>query len=208
MAKKDKEKKDKKKKSKDGGKAPAPTKKERLMMSDITCAWVFLQKPRPLDDDADDDAEPNYEVTGILDKKKDKKKIEKLTTFVKTVAKSANGGGGFDGDWLTPIKDGDKYNKKSKSPKDFYKGKVFFRAKTRYRPGVVTRSGEPAMPDDFDEMGYSGCRFHVSMNAGTYDHKGNQGVSLYLGNVMLRKEGKRLDGQISAEAEFADYADD
>lgn len=201
MAKKDKEKKSKKDKTEE---APAKASK-RLILQDVRGVWVYLQTPRPAQSDDEDD-NPTYEIEALLDPKANKKAIAGINAMAEACAKEA----GFKKNWRHPLRDGDEWNEeqddKEKRNK-YYKGMKFLKLKTWYRPGVVNRQGEPAMPEDFSEMGFSGCYFNISVTAKAYDYNGNKGVRIQLGNVMLRKVGKRLDNNVSAEDEFAKYAD-
>jgi hypothetical protein len=87
---------------------------------------------------------------------------------------------------------------------------VFFNANSGKQPGVVNRRGKPAGVDDLEEMCYSGCYYHVSVNFYYFPAKdgGLPGVAVGLNNLMLRKEGERLDGSTSAVSDFADFAVD
>lgn len=198
-------------KSADKGKSTVSAK-DRVVLEDCRGLWLYIKEPRPLNDEDknDEDKDPQYEMTVLLDEKKQKKSIAKVEALVMAVAKD-NGLKPKD-DWLSPIKSGDaEYKKRKKKGKDAEKalqGMVVLKLKTYYKPDVVNQSNETAMPEDWQEMGFSGCYFNVSLTAKHYDYKGNEGVRLQLGNVMFRREGKRIGGGVSAQSEFSKYADD
>lgn len=222
MAKKDDKKKDKgAKPEKKAGKKDKPEKKakgpklaakDRIILENVRGIWLYIKDPRPLNDmdKGDDDKDPQYEMTVLLDNKKQKKTIAKVQALVDAVAEEESF---TDPDeWLTPIKSGDAINKKAKKkgkdPIEAMAGCTVLKLKSYYRPDVVTPNNETPMPEDWQELGFSGCYFNVSMTAKGYDYKGNEGVRLQLGNVMFRKEGKRVGGGMSAQSEFSKYADD
>jgi len=83
-----------------------------------------------------------------------------------------------------------------------YKGTSFFNCNNASQPGVVGPDTAPLL--DQDKL-YSGCYCHVDVNFYPYNHpKGGKGVGAGLNNIMLVKEGERLDGRVSAEEAFAD----
>jgi hypothetical protein len=97
-----------------------------------------------------------------------------------------------------PLRDGD-----TERDGEEYKGCWFMNAGSKNAPGVVGVDVKPIM--DRDEF-YSGCYARASINFFYFDQKGNRGVGVGLNNLMKTKDGERLDGRRSAEAEFADFA--
>lgn len=213
MAKKDKDKKSSKKKDdKKKSSGPKLSAKDRVILEDVRGVFLYIKEPRPLneEDKKDDDKDPQYEITVLVNDKKQSKQVAKVKALVEAVAKEAS----FNDpdDWLNPIKSGDsiikKAKKRGKDPVKAMAGCTVLKLKTYYKPDIATRNNETPMQEDWEEMGFSGCYFNVSLTAKPYDHKGNEGVRLQLGNVMFRKPGERVGGGVSAKSEFADYADE
>ena len=90
-----------------------------------------------------------------------------------------------------------------------YKDCFFFNASSKNKPGVVKAQSNSAPvpifdPDDF----YSGCYGRVDLNFFPYYQAGNRGIGAGLNNVMMVKEGERLDGRQKAEDAFKSYTED
>lgn len=107
-----------------------------------------------------------------------------------------------------PIRDGDaEFEEGNRGPE--YKGCFFINATSKNKPGVVkAQKDSPPVPvfdpDDF----YSGCYGRVDVNFFPYNQAGNRGVGVGLNNVMMVKEGERLDGRMKAEDAFGTYTDE
>ena len=88
-----------------------------------------------------------------------------------------------------------------------YKDHMFFNASNaKQQPGVVGPDGQPLLTPD---RLYSGCYCHVDIGFFAYNHpKGGKGIGAGFNNIMLVKEGDRLDGGKSAEEAFAGLAGD
>jgi hypothetical protein len=72
--------------------------------------------------------------------------------------------------------------------------------KTTQKPGVVDSQVQPILNEaEF----YAGCYAIASVNASTYDQKGNRGVSFYLQNIQKVRDGDALAGRAKPENEFA-----
>lgn len=107
-----------------------------------------------------------------------------------------------------PIRDADAEGRDGKE----YEGMMFSNAKTnakKGRPGIILKGGTKLTdPDDIIDKVYSGCTGQVSVTAYYFDNSGNKGIALALNNVMKWADGERLDGNVSAEDEFADLIDE
>ena len=57
-------------------------------------------------------------------------------------------------------------------------------------------------------MVYSGCFCNVSVNLYPFNANGNRGVAVGLGNIQFVKDGDRLSGRASADADFDALEDD
>ena len=104
-----------------------------------------------------------------------------------------------------PIRDGDaEFESGNRGPE--YKGCFFINATSKNKPGVVKAQKDSAPvpifdPDDF----YSGCHGRADVNFFPYNQAGNRGVGVGLNNLMMVKEGERLDGRQKAEDAFGSY---
>lgn len=104
-----------------------------------------------------------------------------------------------------PIRDGDKeFEAGDRGPE--YKGCFFVNATSKNKPGCVKaqKDSRPVPvfdPDDF----YSGCYGRADVNFFPYNQAGNRGVGVGLNNLMMVKEGERLDGRMKAEDAFETY---
>jgi len=110
------------------------------------------------------------------------------------------------GMYKLPLRDGDEERDGAE-----YEGQYFLNANSKKkRPGAVTRSNQKPDEDDWDEMGYSGCYFHVSVNFYAFEGQegGKPGVAVGLNNIMFRKAGDRLDGSVAASNEFSSFEDE
>ena len=104
-----------------------------------------------------------------------------------------------------PLRDGDKEFEAGTRGAE-YKGCFFLNSSSTNKPGVVkAQAGGPPVPIfDPDEF-YSGCYGRADINFFPYNQAGNRGIGVGLNNLMLIKEGERLDGRQKAEDAFADY---
>lgn len=104
-----------------------------------------------------------------------------------------------------PLRDGDKELKDGTREGAEYKGMFFINAAANddSPPGVVGSDAQPLM--DHKEI-YSGCVVRLDIKAFPYKKGGNCGIGWWLNNVMLLKDGPRLDGKMNAVDAFAEYA--
>jgi hypothetical protein len=92
-----------------------------------------------------------------------------------------------------PLRDGDDKDD------EVYEDHFYINAKSRQRPGVVDRDKNPIM--DEEEI-YSGVWAYVSVTFFGYDVSGSKGIACGLNNIMKFKDGERLGGRVSADADF------
>lgn len=89
--------------------------------------------------------------------------------------------------------------------KGYEKGAIYFNAKNKMAPGVVSRyvgpDGKPAPIVEPAEI-YAGVQVKASVKAFGYDTKGNKGIAFSLQNIQKWADGKRLDGRKAAQDEF------
>lgn len=96
------------------------------------------------------------------------------------------------------LRDGDIEIETEGRPKH-YKGTVFFNVTNKSQPGIVGPDTKPLM--DRDKL-YSGCYCHLDVNFAPFNNE-SRGVGAYLNNIMLVKEGERLDGRQAPEEAFS-----
>ena len=107
----------------------------------------------------------------------------------------------------TPLRDGDQEAaEKDDGSRDYLKGCLFFNASSNAdrQPAVVDRRNAPIMRlDDF----YAGCFGIADINF--YPFKfGKGGVAAGLNSIMKREEGERLDGRMSTDQAFGQFAEE
>ena len=73
--------------------------------------------------------------------------------------------------------------------------------------GRCEAGGPPVPIFDPDEF-FSGCYGRADINFFPYNQAGNRGVGVGLNNLMLVKEGERLDGRQKAEDAFKDFTEE
>jgi len=101
-----------------------------------------------------------------------------------------------------PLRDGDKEHEEGNRGAE-YKGHWFINASSKNKPGIVDHEAKPLFdPDTF----YSGCYGRADVNFFPYNQAGNRGIGVGLNNLMMTREGERLDGRQKAEDAFAAFA--
>lgn len=90
--------------------------------------------------------------------------------------------------------------------KDYPEGSTFFNARSKEKPGIVSRyvdpdTGKAAAITDPAKV-YPGVYARASITFYGYDTKGNKGVAVGLNNVQILKDGPRLDNRKAAADEF------
>ena len=103
-----------------------------------------------------------------------------------------------------PLRDGDDELASGDKKGSEYKGHYFINASANEDrpPGVVDAKVQPLM--DRNAL-YSGCIVRCDINAFPYKSGGNSGIGWGLNNVMLVKDGDRLDGRLDAVDAFSAF---
>lgn len=149
----------------------------------------------------DGDADKGKYMTNVLIPKEEKETVKALKQAIekaRTAAIAAKWGGKEPKNLDLPLRDGED---KENDPDGIYPGHFYVNAKCSTRPGVVDKNKVPIT--DEEEI-YSGIWAIVSVTFYGYDTAGKKGVACGLNNVMKYKDGDRLGGRISADADFAD----
>ena len=101
----------------------------------------------------------------------------------------------------TPLRDGDMERPDDPAYADSY----FINCNSVERPGIVDRKRVPITDPT---VIYSGCYIRASINIYPFNTNGNRGVACSLGNIQFVKDGDRLGGKASADADFDELDDE
>ena len=147
--------------------------------------------------------EEKYSVSCVIPKsdKKTIAKIQKAVEAAKEDGKTRKWSGKIPPNLKLPLRDGDIDRPDDENYQDCY----FLNATSKDAPQVVDRREQPATDP---MMVYSGCYCNVSVNFYAFNANGNRGVAAGLGNIQFVKDGERLSGKASADADFDALEDD
>ena len=148
-------------------------------------------------------SDPKYSVSCVIPKadKDTLMKIHKAVEAAKEDGKTRKWGGKIPANLKLPIRDGDI----DRPDDENYENSFFVNASSKDAPQVVDRRKNEI---DDPMMVYSGCYCNVSVNFYAFNANGNRGVAAGLGNVQFVKDGERLSGKASADADFDELEDD
>lgn len=148
----------------------------------------------------------------LLIPKEDKKSIQVIQSAIKDAIQVGIEKGKFNKAQVKalklPLRDGDKeFDSGNRGPE--YQGHYFLNATSANAPGVVKaqKNGPPVPIIDADDF-FSGCFGRADVNFFPYSAAGNKGVGVGLNNLLLVKEGERLDGRMKAEDAFSEFTDE
>ena len=146
----------------------------------------------------------------------DKKDVKGVEALKDAIAKAIEKGRTSYAPWkgkvpnfrYQSLRDGDAELASGDKEDKIYAGKVFINTsmdagKNPQGPGVVDKHGKPLM--DQGDL-YAGCIVRLDVNAFPYTNSGNSGVGWGLNNIMVVRDGERLDGRSKAEDAFASFA--
>ena len=148
-------------------------------------------------------SEAKYSVSCLIpkDDKKTLLAIHKAVEAAKEDGKVRKWGGKLPPNLKLPLRDGDI----DRPDDENYQEHFFLNATSKDAPQVVDRHVQPVV--DL-MMVYSGCFCNVSVNFYPFNANGNRGVAVGLGNIQFVKDGDRLSGRASADADFDALEDD
>jgi hypothetical protein len=157
------------------------------------------------DGSVDGDKKPKYEVTMIFDPSafspEDKKRFSAMRALVDEVAIENFKKKLQDlPNSRKPFRDGAE----KEHLEGYGAGKIFAKASSFSRPGVVASDGKTPIEDV--EAFYAGCFARATVTAYHYSVKGNKGVSFGLSNVMFVKDGDRFDSRTDPAEDFGEVA--
>lgn len=179
----------------------APKDPTRLMVGPARLSYANLFTPRAVEVGGAE----SYSVTLLIPKtnvtliKQIKECIEVATAKgIKDVWKGVKPGPSV---FKYPLHDGDE----EKPGEAAYAGMMYINARNSKKPGVLMQQDGAKIPGDENNV-YSGCYAYATVQFFPFDKKG-KGVGASLQNVLKTKDGERLAGGPSAEADFADFAE-
>ena len=127
--------------------------------------------------------------------------IEKAIEAAKEDGKTRRWGGKIPPNLKLPLRDGDI----DRPDDENYQDCMFVNATSKDAPQIVDRRKNP-ITDPM--MVYSGCYCNISVNFYAFNANGNRGVACSLGNIQFVKDGDRLSGKASADADFDELDDE
>lgn len=144
-----------------------------------------------------------YSVSCLIPKsdKKTIARIQKAVEAAKEEGKTRKWGGKIPPNLKLPLRDGDIDRPDDENYEDCF----FLNASSKDAPQVVDRKVNPILDP---MMVYSGCYCNVSVNFYAFNANGNRGVAAGLGNIQFVRDGERLSGKASADADFDALEDD
>ena len=144
-----------------------------------------------------------YSVSCLIPKsdKKTLARIQKAVEAAKEDGKARKWSGKIPPNLKLPLRDGDIDRPDDENYEDCY----FLNASSKDAPQVVDRKVNPVLDP---MMVYSGCYCNGSVNFYAFNANGNRGVAAGLGNIQFVRDGERLSGKASADADFDALEDD
>lgn len=147
--------------------------------------------------------DPKFSVSCLIPKtdKTTLLKIHKAVEAAKEDGKTRKWNGKIPPNLKLPLRDGDIDRPDDENYEDCF----FLNASSKDAPQVVDRKVNPILDP---MMVYSGCYCNVSVNFYAFNANGNRGVAAGLGNIQFVRDGERLSGKASADADFDALEDD
>jgi hypothetical protein len=163
----------------------------KMVIKDVRVDWLFCFEPG---------AKGKYGVCVLMPKGSPQhKQVEAAVEEAKGIAINKFTKAQTQSSAFKPcLRDGDEEIKSEGRPAH-YAGMMFFNANNKEQPGIVGPKAEPLM--DRNRL-YSGCFCHVDVNFFPFNTE-SKGVGCGFNNIMLVRDGERLDGRTTAEDAFA-----
>lgn len=172
----------------------APTK----VVIPCRLSYANIWEPKSIND-----SEEKYSVSCLISKadKPTLAKIEKAIAAAKEDGKTRRWNGKIPANLKLPLRDGDIERPDDES----YQDHMFLNAVSKDAPQIVDRRKNP-ITDPM--LVYSGCHCNVSINFYPFNANGNRGVAAGLGNIQFVRDGERLSGKATADADFDELDDE
>lgn len=166
----------------------------------VRFSYVHVFEPTAIDENS----EAKYSVSIIIDKD-DKQTLSAIQVAIEEAkklgkTKLVDSKGNIARNLKTPLRDGDVERPEDEA----YAGAMFLTASSFKKPGVV---GKPATIELDEDEFYSGCYGRASLTFYAFNKAGSKGIACGLNNVQKLEDGERLDGGVSAAADFGDDDD-
>lgn len=170
-----------------------------IRLGEVRFSYSNVFKPR-----TNPDGTPGkYSVCVIIPKSN----TEAVDTFkkafenAKAAGKTTKWGGKIPAKVQLPLHDGDE-----ERPDDpAFEKCWYFNCSSNNAPGVRVKDELGQIVEALDDSEfYSGCYGAITVNLFPYSASGNVGVGVGLNNVIKLRDGERLSGGRSADADFAD----
>ena len=147
-------------------------------------------------------SEEKYSVSCVIPKSDTATigRIEKAVEAAKADGKPRRWGGKIPPNLKLPLRDGDL----ERPDDENYRDCMFVNASSKEAPQIVDRRKQSIIDP---MMVYSGCYCNISVNFYAFNTNGNRGVACSLGNIQFVKDGDRLGGKASADADFDELDD-
>ena len=148
-------------------------------------------------------SEEKYSVSCVIPKSDTATigRIEKAVEAAKADGKPRRWGGKIPPNLKLPLRDGDL----ERPDDENYRDCMFVNASSKEAPQIVDRRKQSIIDP---MMVYSGCYCNISVNFYAFNTNGNRGVACSLGNIQFVKDGDRLGGKASADADFDELDDE
>ena len=171
-----------------------------IRIGEVRFSYVYLFSRRR----NEDGTEGKYSVSILVPKTDTEaiKLIENAINAGKELGKTTKWNGRIPSNVKTPLHDG--ADKDDPDYEDYY----YLNASNNRQPGIMVLENGARVKALDDEDFYSGCYGVAALTFKPYDFNGNKGVGCYVDNVIKTRDGERLAGGRSAEADFGDLGDD
>lgn len=171
-----------------------------MITGEVILSYPALFEPKPNPSGA-----LKYSCSLLIDKS-DTKTVEEFNKTINAAIEKGKAGlwkGKVPKFRYEPLRDGDAELASGEKEDPIYKGKYFVNCSANDAPGVVGPDAKRLM--DQTRI-YAGCIVRADINAFPYSNSGNNGIGWGLNNVMLIRDGQRLDGRMNPEDAFASFA--
>jgi hypothetical protein len=178
-------------------------RKETIMSTKVItgkcrASFVHIFEPKSVNG-----SDPKYSMSLIIPKS-DTRTLRAIHAAVDEAIENGitnKWGGKRPGKLSLPLHDGDE-----ERPDDpAFEGCWYFNCSSNNAPGVRVKDELGQIAEAMDDSDfYSGCYGCVTVNIFPYASNGNSGVGVGLNNLIKLRDGERLSGGRSAEADFSD----
>lgn len=172
----------------------------KVITNKVRFSYLHVFEPTAIDEGQD----KKYSVSLIIPKS-DKETIKKINKAIEAAkeAGKAKFNGKIPANLKTPLRDGDEERPEDEA----YEGAYFINANAKTKPGLVKKGDMGLVRIEDPEELYSGCFGRASITFYAFNTSGNKGIACGLNNLMKLEDGESLGGRVSAESDFAEFAE-